>query len=67
MSTSTTVLLVLVALLGFWAVGAYNRLTRLRGAAISAWGPLDAQLRRRQALAFELTELLASEEARPAV
>jgi LemA protein len=63
MSTSTTVLLVLVALLGFWAVGAYNRLTRLRGAAISAWGPLDAQLRRRQALAIELAERLAPQPA----
>ncbi|HWH75158.1 MAG TPA: LemA family protein [Methylibium sp.] len=63
MSTTTLVMLVGAALLGFWAVGAYNRLVRLRGAAIAAWGPLDAQLRRRQALAIELTERLGAEAA----
>lgn len=63
MSTTSLVLLALAALLGFWAVGAYNRLMRLRGAAISAWGPLDTQLRRRQALVVELVERLATQAA----
>lgn len=63
MGTANIVTLTAIALLVFWAVGAYNRLTRLRGAAISAWGPLDAQLRRRQALAIELAERLAAEPA----
>jgi len=57
------VLVGLLALLGFWAVGAYNRLVRLRGAAVAAWAPIDAQLRRRQALTFELAELLAEQPA----
>jgi LemA protein len=48
-----------LALLGFWMVGAYNRLVRLRGAVLGAWPPIDAQLRRRQALAFELVDLLS--------
>ncbi|WP_165349676.1 LemA family protein [Methylibium sp. Pch-M] len=67
MSTTRTVLVALLALLLFWGVGAYNRLVRLRSAVGASWVPIDAQLRRRQALAFELTELLASDEARPAM
>ncbi|MBA3588187.1 LemA family protein [Methylibium sp.] len=46
------------ALLVFWVLGAYNRLVRLRSAVLGAWPPLEAQLRRRHALACELTELL---------
>lgn len=52
-----------IALLGFWAVGAYNRLVRLRGAALASWGPLEAQLRRRQALTMELIEHLSGESS----
>ncbi len=63
MSTAGIVALAAIALLVFWAVGAYNRLMRLRAAVIAAWGPLDAQLRRRQALAVELAERLAAEPA----
>lgn len=59
-----TVLIGLAALLLFWGVGAYNRLVRLRSAVAAGWGPIDAQLRRRQALAFELCELLADEPGR---
>ena len=33
-----------LALLLFWAVGAYNRLVRLRGAALTAFQPVDARL-----------------------
>jgi len=58
-STQVVVILV-VALLVFWAVGAYNRLVRLRSAMVAAWVPLDAQLKRRHGLARELGEMLAS-------
>ncbi|MFO1194624.1 MAG: LemA family protein [Rhodoferax sp.] len=34
----------LLALAIFWAVGAYNRLVRLRGAVLAAFPPLDARL-----------------------
>lgn len=61
MSSTRIVLFAVAALLAFWIVGAYNRLVRLRGAAVAAWAPIDAQLRRRQALAFELAELLAGQ------
>lgn len=49
-----------VALLAFWLVGAHNRLVRLRSEATAAWGPLAEQLKRRQTLASELAELLAT-------
>lgn len=55
-------LLAFAALLGFWMVGAYNRLVRLRSAVLGSWQPIDAQLRRRQALALELAELLTGPE-----
>lgn len=35
-------LLLVPALLAFWAVGAHNRLTRLRAAVLQAFGQLDA-------------------------
>jgi LemA protein len=41
------------AVLLFWAVGAYNRLVRLRSAAIQAFGGLDAHLVRLQAMLAE--------------
>lgn len=63
MSTGQFVVLGLTALLAFWAVGAYNRLVQLRGAAVAVWAPIDTQLRRRQALAFELAEVLAGQGA----
>ena len=62
MSAGSIAWLALLALVGFWVLGAYNRLVRLRNAAVEAWAPIDAQLRRRQALAFELAELLAGED-----
>lgn len=34
----------LLALVLFWAVGAYNRLVRLRGQALAAFQPVDARL-----------------------
>lgn len=63
MSTTRIVSLVLVAVFVFWCVGAYNRLVRLRAAVASAWVPIDAQLRRRQALAFDLASALAGPES----
>lgn len=44
---------IVLALLLFWAVGAYNRLIRLRSAALQAFGVLDAQLMRWVALLAE--------------
>ena len=44
---------VLLALLLFWGVGAYNRLMRLRSAVIAAFGGLDTFLVRRIALLGE--------------
>ncbi len=61
MSPGQSALFALAALLVFWGVGAYNRLVRLRGAVVAVWAPMDAQLRRRQALAFELAGLLAAQ------
>lgn len=44
---------IVLALLLFWAVGAYNRLIRLRSAVFQAFGALDAQLVRWVALLAE--------------
>lgn len=44
---------ILLAVLLFWAVGAYNRLVRLRSAAIQAFGGLDAHLVRMMAMLGE--------------
>ncbi len=44
---------ILLALLLFWAVGAYNRLIRLRSAAMQAFGALDAHMLRWMALLGE--------------
>ncbi|WP_295639394.1 LemA family protein [uncultured Methylibium sp.] len=67
MSTTRIVVVVLLAVFGFWLVGAYNRLVRLRSAVSAAWTPIDAQLRRRQALAFDLATLLAGPECKGAM
>lgn len=67
MSRTALALIALAALLGFWSLGAHNRLVRLRQAIVQAWVAVDAQLQRRHALARELAERLAVPEARPAV
>jgi LemA protein len=46
---------VLLAL--FWAVGAYNRLVRLRNAIANAFGQIDVQLKRRYDLIPNLVEV----------
>jgi LemA protein len=53
MSPATIVLIVLggIALLvGFWLIGAYNMLVRLRQAVKNAWAQIDVQLKRRHDL-----------------
>lgn len=50
---------ILLAIALFWAVGAYNRLVRLRSAAIRAFGALDAYLVRLMALLGECEAALA--------
>ncbi|MCZ8254634.1 MAG: LemA family protein, partial [Polaromonas sp.] len=47
MSLSTLVVIVVFALLVFWAVGAYNRLIRLKNIIANAFGQIDVQLKRR--------------------
>jgi LemA protein len=49
-------LIALVAVLGFWLLGAYNRLVRQRNTLRTALSPLAAQLRQRHAVALTLTE-----------
>ncbi|EER59712.1 conserved hypothetical protein [Acidovorax delafieldii 2AN] len=43
---SSPLIWIVVAIVIFWAVGAYNRLVRLRSSAIQAFGSLDAHLLR---------------------
>lgn len=56
MSISTIVLLTLLAVLMFWAVGAYNRLVRLKNIIANAFGQIDVQLKRRYDLIPNLVE-----------
>jgi LemA protein len=56
MSMSTLVFIVLAALLVFWAVGAYNRLVRLKNTIANAFGQIDVQLKRRYDLIPNLVE-----------
>lgn len=49
MSESVTIWIVLAVVL-FWAIGAYNRLVRLRSGAIASFAVLDEQLRHYVAL-----------------
>lgn len=67
MSGTAWSVLGLMAVLGFWALGAHNRLVRLRQAIVQCWVAVDAQLQRRHAMARELAERLAVPEAEPAV
>lgn len=57
MTTTTWVLLVLAVLVLFWAVGAYNRLVRLKNAIANAFGQIDVQLKRRYDLVPNLVEV----------
>ena len=57
MSTPLWVLLALGLLVLFWAVGAYNRLVRLKNAIANAFGQIDVQLKRRYDLIPNLVEV----------
>ena len=55
--TSTSLMFVaILAVLTFWAVGAYNRLVRLRNTIANAFGQIDVQLKRRYDLIPNLVE-----------
>jgi LemA protein len=48
--------IVSIAVLAFWLLGAHNRLTRLRNHHQNAFGPLSSALRQRHAVALTLAE-----------
>ncbi|MCM5679299.1 LemA family protein [Schlegelella sp. S2-27] len=56
MSTTQIVTLAVIAVLLFWAVGAYNRLVRLRNTIGNAFAQIDVQLKRRYDLIPNLVE-----------
>ncbi|MEY8875141.1 MAG: LemA family protein [Leptothrix sp. (in: b-proteobacteria)] len=63
----TRILLALIAIvLGLWALGAYNRLVRLRNAMLAAFSPLVGQLRQRHAVALTLAEASSERMGTPA-
>jgi LemA protein len=57
MSVSLWVVLALGLVVFFWAVGAYNRLVRLKNAIANAFGQIDVQLKRRYDLIPNLVEV----------
>jgi LemA protein len=56
MNTTSIVSWVVLAVLVFWAVGAYNRLVRLRNSIGNAFAQIDVQLKRRYDLIPNLVE-----------
>jgi LemA protein len=50
MNMSTVVLLVVLAVLVLWVVGAYNSLVSLKNQVLNAWKQIDVQLKRRHDL-----------------
>jgi LemA protein len=58
MTTQQTLLLIAAAVLVFWAVGAYNRLVRLRHAISASFVGLETQITQRHALLLRWTEAL---------
>lgn len=70
MSTQNLLLIVLAAVLIFWALGAHNRLVRLSNAVAEQYPPVDAQLRQRDRLLQQwlaLAERLPAEQRAPLV
>ena len=57
MSVVSWVLVAVALVLLFWAVGAFNRLTRLKNAIANAFGQIDVQLKRRYDLIPNLVEV----------
>jgi LemA protein len=56
MSPMSLVFMVVLAILIFWAVGAYNRLVRLKNIIANSFGQIDVQLKRRYDLIPNLVE-----------
>lgn len=50
------ILLAILAILAFWAIGVYNRLVKLRNQVKNAWSQIDVQLQRRYDLIPNLIE-----------
>ena len=57
---------IVLAVLMFWGVGAYNRLIRLRSAALQAFGALDAHLMRWLAMLAEYEASAGGQASAPA-
>jgi LemA protein len=57
-STAQIICCLAAAVLLFWAVGAYNRLVRLRAAIVRRFAPVDEQIRLRHALLLQLADAL---------
>ena len=56
MTSTQLISIALLAVLIFWAVGAYNRLVRLKNTIANAFGQIDVQLKRRYDLIPNLVE-----------
>ena len=56
MAPTNLILIGILATLVFWAVGAYNRLIRLKNVIANAFGQIDVQLKRRYDLIPNLVE-----------
>ena len=56
MTTTQLIFFAILAVLVFWAVGAYNRLIRLKNTIANAFGQIDVQLKRRYDLIPNLVE-----------
>ncbi|MES2051300.1 MAG: LemA family protein [Pseudomonadota bacterium] len=56
MSPTSLIFMVVVAVVIFWAVGAYNRLVRLKNIIANSFGQIDVQLKRRYDLIPNLVE-----------
>jgi LemA protein len=56
MTSSSLIFIAVIAVLIFWAVGAYNRLVRLKNIIANAFGQIDVQLKRRYDLIPNLVE-----------
>ena len=57
MPPNSLIAITLIALLVFWAVGAYNRLVRLKNTIANAFGQIDVQLKRRYDLIPNLVDV----------
>lgn len=58
MTRSQLIVWIALAVLLFWAVGAYNRLVGLRSALVTSFATVDAQFRHRHGLLLRLADVL---------